>query len=137
MPLQLDSLVKSIDTLERSVKTASRVDDSDEDLQETVRAGVIHSFEVAYELSWKMIKRWLEENIGSAYADGISKRDLFRRAAENLLITDAESWMDYNEARNLTSHTYDEDAAQSVFAEATEFVHDVKYLLRALEERND
>lgn len=51
MSLQLDSLAKSIDSLERSVKTASRVDDSDEDLQETVRAGVIQHFEVAYELS--------------------------------------------------------------------------------------
>ena len=59
MSLHLDSLAKSIDSLERSVKTASRVDDSDEDLQETVRAGVIHSFEVAYEQSSKMIKRWL------------------------------------------------------------------------------
>ena len=137
MSLQLDSLAKSIDALERSVKTASRIDGSNEDLQETVRAGVVHSFEVAYEVSWKMIKRWLEENIGSAYADGISKRDIFRRAAENLLITDAERWMDYNEARNLTSHTYNEDVAQSVFAEATEFVHDVKYLLRMLEARND
>ena len=38
--------------LERSIKTSNRVDDSDEDLQETVRAGVIQHFEVAYELSW-------------------------------------------------------------------------------------
>ena len=44
MSLELNSLTKSIDILERSVKTASRVDDSDEDLQETVRAGVIHRF---------------------------------------------------------------------------------------------
>ena len=49
MSLQLDSLVKSIDVLERSIKTANRVDDSDEDLQETVRAGVIQNFEIAYD----------------------------------------------------------------------------------------
>ncbi len=137
MSLYLDNLTQSIEALERSVKTANRVDEADEDLQETVRAGVIQNFEVTYELSWKMIKRWLEENIGSAHADGISKAELFRRAAENLLITDAERWNDYNEARNLTSHTYDENTAESVFTEATEFVQDVKYLLRALEERND
>ena len=57
MSLQLDSLAKSIGILERSIKTANRVDDSDEDLQETVRAGVVHSFEVAYEQSSKMINR--------------------------------------------------------------------------------
>lgn len=57
MSLQLDSLAKSIDSLERSIKTASRIDDFDEDLQETVRAGVIQHFKVAYELSWNMMQR--------------------------------------------------------------------------------
>ena len=137
MSLQLDSLAKSIDTLERSVKTASRVDASDEDLQEAVRAGVIHSFEVAYELSWKMMQRWLKENIGAASVDGVTQRNLSRLSAENHLIADSERWMDYHKARNSTSHTYNEDAAENVFKEATEFVHDAKYLLKMLEERND
>lgn len=137
MSLQFDSLIKSIDILERSVKTASRIDDFDEDLQEAVRAGVIHSFEVAYEQSWNMIKRWLKENIGATSVDGVTRRNLFRLSAENHLITDAERWMDYHEARNSTSHTYNEDAAENVFKEATEFVHDAKHLLRMLESRND
>lgn len=137
MSLQLDSLAKSINSLERSIKTASRVDDSDEDLQETVRAGVIHSFEVAYEQSWKMLKRWLKENVGAASVDGVTQRNLFRLGAENRLIADVERWMEYHDARNSTSHTYNEDAALNVFAEATEFVHDVKHLLKMLEERND
>ena len=137
MSLQLDSLIKSIDILERSVKTANRVDDSDEDLQETVRAGVIHSFEVTYELSWKMMQRWLKENIGAASVDGVTQRNLFRLSAESHLIADVERWMDYHKARNSTSHTYNADAAENVFAEATEFVHDAKQLLSVLEERND
>ena len=137
MSLQLDSLVKSIDVLERSIKTANRVDDSDEDLQETVRAGVIHSFEIAYEISWKMIKRWLKENIGATYVDGVTRRELFRRAAENRLIIDVDRWMEHHDVRNLASHTYDEQTAQSVFERAVEFAHDVKQLLMALEARND
>lgn len=137
MTLQLDSLTKSIDTLERSVKTANRIDDSDEDLKETVRAGVIHSFEVAYEQSRNMIKRWLKENIGDASVDRTTQRNLFRLGAEHQLISDSERWMEYHAARNSTSHTYNEDAAENVFAEATEFIHDAKQLLSALEERND
>ena len=137
MSLQLDSLAKSIDSLERSVKTASRIDTFDEDLLETVRAGVIHSFEVAYERSRNMIKRWLKENIGDASVESITQRNLFRLGAEHQLISDSERWMEYHEARNLTSHTYNEDAAENVFAEATEFIHDAKQLLSALEERND
>ena len=137
MNLYLDSLAKSIDALERSIKTAGRFDTFDGDLQEVVRARVIHSFEVAYELSWKMIKRWLKENIGGSSVDGINQRSLFRLAAENRLIADSERWMDYHKARNSTSHTYNEDTAENVFAEAAEFVHDVKYLLRMLEAGND
>lgn len=137
MSLQLDSLAKSIDRLERSVKAANKLDTSDEDLQETVRAGVIQHFEVAYEVSWKMIKRWLEENIGAASVDGVTQRNLFRLGAENRLIADSELWMDYHKARNSTSHTYNEDAAESVFAKAAEFVHDAKHLLKMLEARND
>ena len=56
MNLQLDSLTKSINALERSVKTASRLDTSDDDLWETARAGVIQHFEVAYERCWNMMK---------------------------------------------------------------------------------
>ncbi len=137
MSLQLDSLTKSIDVLERSIKTASRLDTFDEDLREAVRAGVIQNFEVTYEQSWKMMRRWLEENIGAVYVDGVTRRELFRLAAESRLIADVDRWMDYHNARNSTSHTYDEEAAQSVFEEATEFIHDVKQLLVSLEERND
>ena len=137
MSLQLGSLAKSIDILERSVKTANTLNTSDEDLQETVRAGVIQHFKVAYELSWKMIKRWLEENIVAASIDGVTQRNLFRLGAENRLIADSELWLDYHKARNSISHTYNEDAALNVFAEAAEFVHDAKYLLKMLEARND
>ena len=135
MSLQLDSFAKSIGILERSIKTSNRVDDSDEDLQETVRAGVIHSFKVAYELSWKMVQLWIKDNINSDLT--FSKKGLLRRAAEYSLIPDVERWMEYHNARIATSHTYDEDAALNVFLIATEFVHDAKQLLKVLEELND
>ena len=137
MNLYLDSFAKSIDALERSVKTAGRLDNFDNDLRETIRAGVIQNFEVAYEQSWKMMKRWLSANVGSTYVDGVTRRELFRLAAENRLITDVDRWMEHHDARNATSHTYNEEAAQNVFEEAIEFVHNVKQLLRALEARND
>lgn len=137
MNLYLDSFAKSVNALERAIKIASRLEVSDEDLQETIRAGVIQNFEVAYEQSWKMMERWLEENIGVVYVDVRTRRELFRRAAESFLITDVNRWMNYHTARNRTSHTYDEETAQSVFEEATEFVYDAKQLLKTLEACND
>ena len=114
MSLLLDNLAKSIDALNRSVLISKNLKACDNDLQEIVRAGVIQNFEVAYEQCWKMMKRWLEENVGSTYVDGVSRRELFRLAAESHLITDVERWMDYHISRNQTSHTYDEGTAQSV-----------------------
>lgn len=137
MSLQLHSLTQAIDALERSIKTARSMETWEEDLQDTVRAGVIHNFEVAYELCWKMMQRWLGQNIGKTYVDGITRRDLFRLAAENHLITDAERWMDYHIGRNETSHTYNEATAQSVFVAATEFAHDAKRFFITLEAHND
>ncbi len=137
MNLYFNNLAKSIKALERVIKTTNRLDASDADLQEAVRAGVIQNFEVVYEQSWKMMERWLEENVGTVYVNVRTRRELFRRAAESLIITDVDRWMEYHEARNRTSHTYDEDIAQSVFEEAIEFVHDAKRLLRILEGHND
>lgn len=137
MSLQLNSLTKSIDALERSVKVASSLDTSDDDLWETVRAGVIQNFEVAYEQCWKMMKRWLEENIGSTYVDGVTRGELFRLAAESRLIIDVDRCMDYHTTRNQTSHTYAEETAQGVFEKAAQFSHDTRQLLRTLETHND
>ena len=137
MSLLLDNLAKSIDALNRSVLISKNLKACDNDLQEIVRAGVIQNFEVAYEQFWKMMKRWLEENVGSTYVDGVSRRELFRLAAESHLITDVERWMDYHISRNQTSHTYDEGTAQSVFEDATEFVHDAKLFVITLEAHND
>ena len=137
MNLYLDSLAKSIEALKRSIKVASRLDTFDSDLQEAVRAGVVQNFETAYDQSWKMMKRWLEENVGAIYVDGVTRRELFRLAAENRLATDVDRWMEYHDARNQTSHTYNEETTQMVFEEATEFVHDAEQLLKILEARND
>ena len=45
--------------------------------------------------------------------------------------------MEYHDARNEISHTYDEDTAEDVFGTAREFLADAEKLLKALEARND
>ncbi len=138
--LELGSLGKAIASLESGLV---RVHDQklmaqlDEGTQQLMKAGVIQNFEFTYELSWKFIKRWLENNLGSVYVDGISRKELFRIAAENLLITDVKAWWSYHEARNKTSHVYDQAVAAEIFASAEQFYNDAKALLQAIEERND
>ena len=78
----------------------------------------------------------MESNI-SPTIDGTTRRELFRMAAENHLITTVEAWMHYHQSRNETSHAYDEEAAEDVYASARSFLSDAKALVDALEKRND
>ena len=99
---------------------------------ETCRASVIQHFETSYELCWKFIKRWLEEMNGDD-VDGITKKNLYRLASENNLISDVEKWLFFMYARNKTSHVYDEDVAEEVYAAAKEFKFHMNELISRLE----
>jgi len=138
--LVLSSLRKSVSSL---AGVLAKSDDTefmsslDDVARNAVRAGVIKHFEFTYELCWKFIKRWLETNISPTAADGVTRRELFRLGAESRLIDDVEQWMRYHEARDLTSHIYQPEIAESVYNTAHDFARDAARLLAALEARND
>lgn len=86
--------------------------------------GAIQRFEFCYELSWKMLKRVLNQK-------GImvnSPREVFREAARENLIDDPEKWFKYLEYRNLTVHTYNEDTAEKIFNILFEFKDEMNKL---------
>ncbi len=140
MKLDLSSLRKAVDSLERTLKVAADtrfMDSLADDQKDAVRAGVIQNFEFTYELCWKFMKRWLEGSLGSSHVEGVARRELFRLAAESRLISDVDKWMEYHDARNETSHTYDEETAEDVSETAGKFIRDAKAFLKALEAKND
>jgi nucleotidyltransferase substrate binding protein (TIGR01987 family) len=100
----------------------------DEITQKAIKSGVIQHFEFTYDLCWKFSR---------TAADGVTRRELFRLAAENRLIVDVDEWMRHHDARNLTSHTYDPAVAETIYAAAHDFARDAQRLLEALEARND
>jgi nucleotidyltransferase substrate binding protein (TIGR01987 family) len=140
MKLDLSSLRKAVESLEKTIKVAD--DDAfmsglNEDQKDAVRAGVIQNFEFTYELCWKFMRRWLEGNLGAVYVEGVSRRQLFRLSAEHRLISDVDRWMEYHDARNETAHTYDANTAEEVFETAQKFLVDAQKLLQAIEANND
>ncbi len=139
MSLNFDSLTKSIDVLKRSISSFDNYSkDLNNDLIDTLKSGIIQHFKVAYEQSWKMIQRWLKENYSPENADNPrTRKELFRIAAKVNLIRDPLPWFSYGDARNMTSHTYDQLKADSVYKTAREFVEDAEYLLRQLKKAND
>ena len=140
MALELDSLKNAVSALHAVV---AKSDDAafmrglDDVARNAIKSGVIQHFEFTYELCWKFIKRWLETNISATAADGVTRRELFRMAAENRLIDDVDQWMLHHHARNETAHTYEASVAERVYRAAHLFVHDARRLLEALEARND
>ena len=96
----------------------------------TSRDGVIQRFEVATDIAQQFMRRVLIEvfhlDPGSVY------KNTAREAARMGLIADAALWIGYVNARNATSHTYDSEQAERVFATIPAFVADVRTLLENL-----
>lgn len=138
--LDLTSLKKSYGSLLRTTRAFSENKEKNgqdnPDLIEALRAGVIQNFECCYEISWKMMKRWLENNLSPTEVDGVPRRGLFRIAAENRLIDDVVAWMDFHRGRNIPSHTYDEVTAETVSELTVGSIPFVSTLIEALEKRN-
>ncbi|HPS01768.1 MAG TPA: HI0074 family nucleotidyltransferase substrate-binding subunit [Candidatus Sumerlaeota bacterium] len=137
--LEVESLELAIEALRRALDTAQRHEDTPDDaLRETLQAGVIQNFKVAYEQSWKFMQRWLRENLNAEEANfPRSRKDLFRMAARQGLVSDPLPWFEFAEARNLTSHTYDAGKAASGYETARRFLPFVEEFLFRLKERND
>lgn len=102
---------------------------------EFIRDSVIQRFEYTYELSWKLLKRHLEEDEGVANIDQLTRKQLFRVAFEKGLIRGIEEWFAYHRARNETSHAYNAAIAEEVYDAAGRFAPDARNLLDELERR--
>ena len=138
--LDLSSLEKAIASL---VQLNERVSDEkfmsqqDQVVYLGLQAGLIQNLEFTYELCWKIIKRWLEVNVNPESVDGVTRRELFRLAAENRLIDDVDEWMNYHAARNLTSHQYCRALADETLTVIADFCRAAQRLLDNLKARND
>jgi len=74
------------------------------------RAGIIQFFEIAFELSWKILKDY-ERSLG---IQAKSPRAAIKEAYRIGLIEEGHIWIKALEDRNLTAHTYKEDVAKAI-----------------------
>ena len=132
MLLDLTSWKRALASLERAI-TRSTAAPKDEEL----RDAVIQRFEYSYELSWKMLKRHLEQVVPDPGAvDQWSFKELMREAAERGLIAAVEPWIEYRYQRNMTAQVYDEEKARLVYDSGRSFIKDAKAPLEQVERRN-
>jgi len=100
--------------------------------------GLVQRFEFTYEISHKMLKRYLESTSATpADYDAMAFADLIRSANEQGLLEGSwAEWKLYREMRSKTSHTYNEEVALEVVERIPAFLAEAGFLLQQLEGRN-
>ena len=75
--------------------------------------GIIQRFEFTFEISWKLMKAFMEEEgiIGVCLSPKTTVRQAFKRE----LIIDGQGWIDMIGDRNRTSHMYDESMSRAIY----------------------
>src|SRR3989338_1884660 len=102
----LDSLGKALERLGEALR-------STQDVSRLSIDATIQRFEFSFELLWKTLKFFLSDR-------GIevnSPRACLEEAYSQKWINDEQLWLRMMKSRNLTSHTYNEDTANEIYAD--------------------
>jgi nucleotidyltransferase substrate binding protein (TIGR01987 family) len=132
--MNIEPLEKAYLSLEEAIELYEGCDQSPQ-VALALRDAVNQRFEYTYELAWKMVQRWVQENAPVASADPFTRKELYRIAARFGLIDEPADWFVYHKARNLASHTYDEANAAEAFDAAKKFAGEVKELMDKLRDK--
>jgi nucleotidyltransferase substrate binding protein (TIGR01987 family) len=111
--IEYDKYQKSLKHLEEQYKHYSEMDDSYPDwIKDGIGESVIQRFETCFDCMWKVLKRYIHEELGLAEVPN-SPKPLFRIAAENqLFAADIQEWFNYLTAQNNTAHDYSGEKAK-------------------------
>jgi nucleotidyltransferase substrate binding protein (TIGR01987 family) len=136
--LDISSLKNAAEAFYMSLAFADRTEakspgDRDAYEFEAARASLIQHFEICYELCWKTMQRFIQMDDIGAEANILTRKDLFRVAAEKRLIVEFDHWPAYHNARNKTSHVYDLKIADNVYQTAKMFADDLRAFVETME----
>jgi nucleotidyltransferase substrate binding protein (TIGR01987 family) len=132
MKLELSSFEKALASLDEALAEFDRTQ------SQFVKDACIQRFEYTYELAHKLLKRQLEAmSPNPSEIDQMSFPDMIRSGAERGLLANGwDEWRRFRDARNATSHAYNEKKANEVFARIPAFRDEAAFLLARLQERN-
>jgi nucleotidyltransferase substrate binding protein (TIGR01987 family) len=95
-----------------------------------VRDSAIQRFEISFELCWKFLKAYLEDEHNALCT---SPGPVFARHSNTGSSTTIRFWIDLTVLRNYTVHTYNEQLADSVYSRLTETARRFRAVLAATE----
>lgn len=96
-----------------------------------IRDSAIQRFEFVFDLSWKTIKAFLEEEKGIVCR---SPKGCFKEAYQQELIEYDEFWLELTDYRNRTAHVYNEKMAEEIYEIIPKSLTYFQKLLQSLKE---
>jgi nucleotidyltransferase substrate binding protein (TIGR01987 family) len=131
--IEYDKFQKSLKHLELQFDNYRTLDKTQPELmQEAVAESVIQRFEICYDCMWKVLKRYLLEELGIPEIPN-SPKPIFRLANENNLFASAISeWLNYADARIGTSHDYSGEKAENALKLMEGFIDDAIALYQTM-----
>lgn len=102
-----------------------------------LRSGLIQTFEFNYALAVSMMTRYLLSALPDPTKRDLSVFEELIRVADEagLLLSPFATWKTFRQARNATSHTYNEAKAVAVAEVIPAFEKEVQHLLARLQEK--
>lgn len=106
LKIKYNSFLNALDRLNEAIEIGK------EETNSIIYDATIQRFEFVIELSWKLMKEYLEsENLVGFNTPKMVIKEIYRIG----LINNGEIWLDMLNDRNLTLHTYDEDTAKHIY----------------------
>jgi len=123
--IEYDKFRQSLKHLELQLNNYDTLDASlPELIKEAVSESVIQRFETCYDCMWKVLKRYLFEDLGIPEVPN-SPKPILRLANENNLFSSPiEQWLAYADARIATSHDYSGEKAQEALDLMKDYIDD-------------
>ena len=123
--LNYDKFYRSLKRLKEQHENYRQLDVSLPELtREAIAESAIQRFETCYDCLWKVLRRYLIEELGLAETPK-SPKLLFKLAHENdLFDVSLEQWLSYADRRVGTTHDYSGEKAQACLDIMDDFIDD-------------
>lgn len=105
-------------------------------MRDGIAESVVQRFETCWDCLWKVLRRYLIEEVGLADVPH-GPNPVLRLAAENNLLTSPiERWIEYNSARVDTAHDYSGEKANHCLELMADFIKDAIVLYKTLSKKD-